>query len=530
MTFTTSQMLELTKTKTKIPTIEVDTRKTTFYIAQYIFRLLILIPLEFFKYTKGQDIYTGFISTLMFVIVFYSIERLSPVFFFVVLAISITQSISWSTVQTPITYQIMSTFDIILITNDHPEFLVLGIIGVLFGGFISTLKFSKIKIMTSGSRTMFKILSIPLLYLYIQNISNNLTTRVIFRNGKSDLHHMIERIIISNPVVKERSKILKNVIQVQIESFEVTAIDKETTPYLYELTQKYLYMPMNIVPYSSWSASGLLVTQCGIPQIIQDIAMGNRRSDSVGMYGKMNCLPEYFRSAGYNLYYYGMSYNNVQGFRSFRVKKKFSERIVADSDLGLYEYMTNVFIPERLKKPNEHFVALVVNEDTHGPYAPKKYCKPENPKAPSFKQAHNCFDQVIRGFVESFLNSSLKDNTILVLYPDHKLMVTWMPKPRQVFMLLPGTPKREFRENLSYFDFPQTVLDLAGIKSVSPGFLYGNTAFSPEKPRFPGDQELIEMYHSFDQLLNIKRLQYFVCDGVKQSRPCNDLNNSFVFY
>lgn len=475
-----------------------------------------------FKHSKGQNFFTMITNIFMYVTVFYSIERLSSFIFFINLAISIFESFSWSTVQTAITYQVITTLDITFITKDYPQFLVGGILLIILLIILSSISFSSFKITLNHNRVLPQLLSIPFIYIYLQNIFDNFKKETILKSGINILYDKIQSILVSKPKVILKPGKLKNIIMIQIESFEVSAINKYATPFLYNLTQKYLYMPMDVVSYTSWSSSGVLITQCGIPQIIQDISWSKRRSDNISMYSKMTCLPDYLQLMGFKSYFYGMSYSDCQGFRTFMLNKNYSENIIAKNDKKLYEYIANKFIPERSSKPNELFQAWVANEDTHFPYSPRKWCKPENIGAPNFIKAHNCFDQAIRGLVNSYLNSSLRDNTVLILYPDHIMMATWVPKPRKVFMLFPGMKKRKFRNNLTYYDFAHTVLDLAGIKSVFPGFLYGNTAFSPQKPKYPDISELFVMYHSFNQLLNVKNLEIFMCNGKKQNKPCED--------
>lgn len=110
------------------------------------------------------------------------------------------------------------------------------------------------------------------------------------------------------------------------------------------------------------------------------------------------------------------------------------------------------------------------------------------------------------------------------MFPDHNMMATWMPKPRKVFMLFPGIEKRQYRENINYYDFTHTVNEIVGIKSVYPGYLYGNSAFSHIKPKYPSNPELFDMAHSFHELFNARSIETFICNGKKQDRPCDDWN------
>lgn len=91
-------------------------------------------------------------------------------------------------------------------------------------------------------------------------------------------------------------------------------------------------------------------------------------------------------------------------------------------------------------------------------------------------------DKLIKKFVERFLELKMNEHTLLVIVPDH---MPWMPgefKVNQLFILFPGIEKVDkklrIQNDVTYYDFAPTILDLIGIKKYVPQFPFGRSIYN----------------------------------------------------
>lgn len=146
-----------------------------------------------------------------------------------------------------------------------------------------------------------------------------------------------------------------------------------------------------------------------------------------------------------------------------------------------------------------------MNADTHGPYHPPKWCKPRNIDERKIRQQHNCFDIKFEEFVNKIFELKMDRHTVLIIYPDHPIVVKSIPEPRSLFILFSGREGGINDKKMTYYDFALTVLESIRMKKIFPGSPFGKSAFSKEIGSSPNSGDLILMFQLFRQVLNINR-------------------------
>lgn len=328
----------------------------------------------------------------------------------------------------------------------------------------------------------------------------------------------------------------KNLIVLQLESIENQMISPNSMKYLYNLSQKYqFFAPITSTPYSTWSSTSSILIQCGLPQIPQGLDLILKQFDGIGYLAKMPCVPDYLKSIGYELNLIMAGPPSRQGLYVWQRTKEYKLNHLSDTDPYLFGYVNHNFFLRvkdigRNQSDNRRFVGWILNHDSFKPYKPQKYCTPRNPKEPQWRQSADCIDQMIETFVEKFFEYNMQETTQLVILSDHITFGSALPKPHELFLLLPGIPKSSFKHRLplTYYDISHTLLDLIGIDKYEPGFVFGNSMFS----NYPGDHPMPEnndyntLYHFYRNQLqaqsNLKGVHCF--NGKKyeySDQPCN---------
>lgn len=453
---------------------------------------------------KGEQAVSVIVSTTIFTLGLLSFKRGSMLLFNTFLIISIIEAVSYYTVGTPITKQIITSLDINYVTQENHNMIIYIII--CFIGLIvaSSVSFSRFSYVIPINRTFSLMNFIILLFFFLNEKIKALDgemSDIKLSNGDHTIYSKLFSMITEKPRVLNHSKDLKNIILLNIESFEYQAITEKATPFLYELSKKYLFINATQSNYSHWTTSSTLLTQCGVPQLMFTIDPRVSGIKKISKFQKFNCLTDYLKILGYKAYYYGATNGNMHGFRDWK-DSKYVTKYLTKRDDDLFNYTINDLISLNDNKTHGNFISWILNIDTHMPYEPPSWCKPENTRENSLRKQHNCYDQNLRLFVNKFMNSSLKENTVLIIYPDHLIMSKWGNRDlRRIFLLLPGFSKDiPHRDNLTYYDFVHTILDLAGVKSISPSFIYGRSAFSTKPSSFPNNRDLKEMYLAMVQL------------------------------
>lgn len=513
----------------------------SFYIDVYNVTcvLSIIIVIEIFKTAIGQPI-----KDSLFNIIFYSmlvcemthdlIRKLVVVF---ILWIQLFEIGTWYFYSMPINSQALSSIDINFVFDPIPSTrkYILAIIFIPF--LLASLPFKKkYKRISSIYLYNSSLLLIVAVYYYIVRFQNNLQTvqsKPFTKHDSelSDVDIRFMKFVATKPRVIKTLPKLKNLIMLQLESFEINGITEIATPFLYNLTQKYAYVN-NILglPYTTWTTAGTLITQCNIPQIISDMRIKSRCRDPMSKYNILPCLPDFLRILGYELLYSGIGYDRLMGLYDWIKYHGYKRYIHVNSgDHRLFNRLNTKEFIETYNKlgEKERFAHFIVTTDSHGPYLPKKGCVPEDVDEPPIRQNFNCVDQVIRKFVQKYLDLNMNRHTLMIIYSDHLQPGNFLPEPRRLFFLFPGMEKRKFRQNVTYHDFAPTILDELGIKEYEPRFPFGSNVFKSENYTYAEPKDLALIYDILVKKFNFKKITHYICHtrtNEIQNNICNVTN------
>lgn len=506
------------------------TEDAEFYLMKYVLRLALLVALETSKYLDGQKLSTTLFNIALYIVLIAAINTGKPgdFIYLALIVFDIIEVFSWSFIQTPITHEVISSLNVQYIIETQLKYFILVLILFLILVGFAFQSFSTCGFFTITLRMKFILLlvSIPLLFTYIIHIKRNYdgeNSQILINKVSSDVAVQLHRMIEESPKIIKKKPKLKNLIILQLESMERIAIRPDSMPYLFNLTQKYLYYDDIIqTMYTAHTASGTLITQCGVPQIVIDVRWPQSSKDSIGSYKNLSCLTDYLHLAGYKCETYGHAETPVHGINDFLFNKFDSVKEIKGNDPDIFDHLVSDYLPKYNQLgEKQNFMTLIRNVDTHFDYEPKKKCKPENPNALAYRQMHNCFDQEIRRFVELFFNLRMDRHTVLVMYPDH-IMMKKFHRTRRLFMLFPGFPKGKEKSQMTYYDVLPTLLEAVGITQYEPGTVFGASAFSSEAGTQPSYEDFNIMFQFFSQALNINHgSKTFVCRGKNSTSLCN---------
>ena len=373
--------------------------------------------------------------------------------------------------------------------NQVPSFIGLAIVFFLFG--LISIKLPFIKFLKPFNATVLGFIRITALiigFLWLLSIEHDfgkLGSNTLFNQKGDDLYFFLQRALNEEPkILKYDPNSLKNLIFVQIESAAFEVIKQSIMPFTYNLTQQYeTLIPIVEQPYSSWSTGGTLLTQCGIPQVVETIEWDFRGSDYVSYMKNYKCLPDYLKVLNYSLYYEITGSDVTMGLSAYRDHKGFSVFYRAENDLSLAKRTVDYLFPlmkEKKQKYNQNSVAWIVTQDTHIPFHIPSWCTPSPYANTAFEKAFSCLDYSIKIIVDKFMELKMYEDSILILFSDH------LPYAKKVkdeyntlFLIFPGIPKKNMNitREMTYYDFAHTILHLVGITDYSPGFPFGNNIY-----------------------------------------------------
>lgn len=556
-----------------------------------LYKLITSASIELFCFFNGQTLLRtigNIITEFLVIMIIDSYENQGKYtkYYFILTLYSCIEAYNYSFVAEPFNSLSISAIDVDIILM-HPIFAVQAISAILalviFVYYIPKLihklldnKFES-KFTISIIETyylIFMIITFNFVFFYINNVIIDFRgkhNQVVFNQMSNELYRNLINILSVSPKVlsfkepidpnhpellgKNKSlltqaqlkKKRKNLFIMQLESVESQMIDPKSMSYLYNLSQHYQYFnPITSTPYSTWSSTGSILIQCGVPQIVQSVSGTMRKFDGIGYLSKIPCIPDYLQPNGYELYFGIIGPEVIQGLSTWRKAKKYELAFQSNSDPKLFNYINNIFLPKvkdygRNENDNRRFVGWFFNHDTHKPYEPKSWCTPRYKDQPLWKQCGDCVDQQLQTFVEKFFELKMDETTVLVILSDHITFGNSLPSPHELFMLLPGVKKlpQKHRLPLTYYDVSQTLLDLIGVDQYEPGFIFGNTMFSLEagqNPR-PTNDDFYVLYNFYqNRLQSSGKFTAFHCfDGKKyvySNRPCNEtvMNGESEFF
>lgn len=480
------------------------TEKYILNFSQLIFRLGLFAIIEFVKHHFGQNFLRTF-HYLIFFCVFLlatSIEKdgvnkfRNSVFSFLII-LDIAEAFSWYFMISAINYQAINAIDFDYIVNDHREFLFVIIFALVFVVIFNFLPFYTVKVELPRIFDISKFFAHVLTFTFVLSIIHDFVgNRKVLKSSNNVKYisylkkSLSDKLNVFPQVLDYDEKSLKNLILLQLESYPYEAVNKDVSPYLYSLSQRYEYVaPIRSQPYTTWTTAGIAVTQCGIPQILPTVEWKIRRFSEIKYLTGIKCIPDILGSFGYKRLFGLTGGEYTMGLSHWRTEKGYELVNQSKNDFQLFSYFSD-FLDKMDKDArssdsvNKSRYLLFLNpEDTHLPYRVPSWCKLENSKLNTTNdRCYHCFDSLVKSFINKFLELRMQEHTVLVVFPDHLPHGPNIKKKyTRLFILFPGIdkidPKFRTSEEITYYDFAPTLLDMIGIKKYVPEFTFGRNIY-----------------------------------------------------
>jgi phosphoglycerol transferase MdoB-like AlkP superfamily enzyme len=307
----------------------------------------------------------------------------------------------------------------------------------------------------------------------------------------------------------------RNVILIQVESMELSYIGKynkrypKSMPFLSSIADSQAHFTgFASQPYTAWTAAGLLVTQCGFPQVMPNVNYHIRAGQRLTLFARLPCVPDFLKRLGYHLMTYSTGSLGFMGVSSFLREHGYSIRDKwvhhANTDDALFNLLANSVLPSLRDRAQWPFCLLIMNEDTHVPFRLGKQCRDylAQEDYPWVYRSFTCLDQHLERFMDAFHKLDFAKSTEVFIYADHLSMGNVAPvlgAERNLTLFVPLRPQdakwqRGFRKPiLTYYDLPPTILSLLGVE-YDPPFPFGADVFGPHVGRYPSEEDLKLIY------------------------------------
>ncbi|MBD3665472.1 sulfatase-like hydrolase/transferase [Sulfitobacter aestuariivivens] len=285
----------------------------------------------------------------------------------------------------------------------------------------------------------------------------------------------------------------KNIILIYAESLEQTYLREDLfgdiMPQLRTLRSNGInFTNIHQYPGTSWTAAGIVSSQCGIPLISRN--SGNQILASVeNPFQNITCLAEFLKSQGYATTYMGgasldfagkgnfLSANGYEAVFGYDELKKFAQR----SPWGLYD--AQLFeevgrVRNQLAKSATPYFLTLLTLDTHHPYGhPSPECASEFSVGKDILTAVSCSDKLISRFIRETLQGPEGKETIIAVLSDHLAMrntassILEAADRRLLFSIFnTNSTPQEITAQGTHFDITPTLLDAAGFGPLEFGF------------------------------------------------------------
>jgi len=289
----------------------------------------------------------------------------------------------------------------------------------------------------------------------------------------------------------------KNLVVLYLESLERTYLDEELfpglTPNLARLEREALsFTEIEEVALASWTVSGMVAGQCGVPLFG---AAGNAMNKMDDFMPGATCLGDLLDKAGYRLDYLGGAdldfagkgrFLASHGFDRIEGRAVLSETLVpgeALSGWGLYDdqlYRVAKARFDEIAAADAPFGLFLLTLDTHHPEgfpsascANVTYGDGTNPML----NAVHCADLLAGDFIDHLRGSDAFEDTLVVIASDHLAMrnTAWdrleEGRRRNLFMVLGGGVAAERIDRPgSSLDIGATIASLIGADTEALGF------------------------------------------------------------
>lgn len=413
--------------------------------------------------------------------------------FLLILIICIIELVSWNFMKSPFNTQALNAINLNVLITEQAAFipyllfvLILCFSLMLFPFINNDIKIPQISLIVKMIHCILMFIFILTIFHDFHAKSNNPLFDSLSNSYFSVLKKMIDDKFDMNAQILNTTGQLKNLILVQLESFPGEFVnDPKIAPNLNNFSKMFEYIsPISPQPFTLWSFAGMLVTETGMPQIYPDPEWRTLASGNDYLYVlNIKSLPDFLYSINYTLNFFETGTGKVMGFDRWIGHHKYNKAYSAKNDLYLYNHLADDYLPKMDKIVREsnfksHFLSLIINANTHLPYARPKWCKLDFQDLPENQKPFYCVDFALKKFLNSFIDLKMYEHTLLVLFPDHPPFQT---NYKELFMIFPGMKKVEknskINGEITYYDFAPTVLDLIGIKSYQPVFPYGRNIY-----------------------------------------------------
>ena len=495
--------------------------ETAFYYARYGVYALVLIPLECLQGHRGKVISTAVIPDLVFfcaVLFIFHAHSVHCVATLLILLYECLETFAWFYVDSGITFRFLSALDLSFSLWTSPIAVAGLCIGLLLlTGFVFCPLFGPIVKVNRGhiiGACLVAIITVP--FVVEEKVDTLYPFRYVDGKPTAAYNRINTAFNVSwNATLRPGYK-KKNLILLEIESLETGAIGKfnrrypKSMPYLSSLTEHAMYFTnMKQQPYTTWSAAGMFVVQCGFPLITNDVWWGVRQHTGFDGYERIGCIPDMLRRVGYKLYSFCSKSCDVMSMKSFMKDRGYIVRDVQEHQLTggdgpLFEMLRTKTLPQ-LKDNGEPFVIFVVTDDTHFTdhlisATCDDYLAREN--YPQMLRSFTCVDQMIQKFVERIKELGMDKDTEVVVFGDHftmsKAKCLGPLSQRSLSVFFPLHEQDEgwkigSSKEATYYDLAPTIMDLLGVDR-SPPFVFGSSLLRPGKGLVPVTNDLKQIY------------------------------------
>ena len=304
---------------------------------------------------------------------------------------------------------------------------------------------------------------------------------------------------------KHKLKAVKNIIVVQLESFDEKIIDyrykgQEVTPFLNKIKQRSLYFKNIYAQHINGSFDSEFSILTSLYPINKNYAF--KTNDM----SKFNSIIKVLKAKNYQFlafhgnkggfFYRDQAYPEI-GFDKFYDRDYFTTKgaeIGKESYLGINDYDFFDQSIDYLQKAKEPFFAFYITVTSHTPFDfyPKEYSQKifDDLKPTIVKDYFNSVyftDQSIKHFFERLKAKSLYQDTLFVFYSDHSsdikkesynsagdfIMETNVKEPENIPLMIfhPKLGSEIITKTGTHTDVAPTVLDILGYKEKPKGFL-----------------------------------------------------------
>lgn len=332
-------------------------------------------------------------------------------------------------------------------------------------------------------------------FLFMLSIIND------FRNksnesllDKNEYHRWLneklyEKVDLPAKVLKTANRV-KSLILLELESFSNEFVQNPLVcPNLKNYSKLYEYIaPVNSEPYTTWSTAAMITLQTGLPQIIPETSWKTRGKARIEYFEEIKGLPDILKSFQYQLHFASTGDAKIMGFARWTRFRKYKRIYKATSDLDLYNYTKHYLIEMdkkiRKSKFRNHYLLFVANEETHSNYIKPKWCNYKFPNIEEKQKCFNCVDSLVGDFIRKFIELKMYEHTLLAVFSDHVPFARQMfsIEPKELFFLFPGMkkvdPKLKVTDDVTFYDFAPTILDLIGIQKYLPEFPFGRQIYN----------------------------------------------------